>query len=79
MNEQLKNTYNSTGFNFQRMSNEEINKITKQVPLEEDVSKYTYPQNLFLLQLQRKVEIQFRETTFLTLWFLLVNGLAPFY
>jgi hypothetical protein len=61
MDEQLKNTHMSTGFYFPAMPNEEINKITKEVPLEEDSCKYLFSQNLNLLQLQRKGEIQFQK------------------
>jgi hypothetical protein len=33
----------------------------KEVPLVEDISKYTFSQNLYFLQLQSKDEIQFRK------------------
>jgi hypothetical protein len=59
MHEELKNIYKYTVFSYQGMPNEEINKITKEIPVEEDICKYMFRQNLYLLQLERKGKIQF--------------------
>jgi hypothetical protein len=40
MDKQLKYIYISTNFVFPGISNKEINKITKEVPLEEEINKY---------------------------------------
>jgi hypothetical protein len=59
MDEKIKNTYMYTGFAFPGMTNKELDNITNEIPLQQDVTKYEFPQNLYLLQLQRKGEIQF--------------------
>jgi hypothetical protein len=43
------------------MTNKELDNVINEIPLQEDITKYEYPQNLYQLQLQRKGEIQFRK------------------
>jgi hypothetical protein len=46
------------------MSNKEVDNLINEIPLQEDnIEKYEYPQNLYLLQQQRKRkgEIQFQK------------------
>jgi hypothetical protein len=51
----------SIGFAFPGMTNKELDNVINEIPLQEDVRKYEFPQNLYLLQLQRQGEIQFRK------------------
>jgi hypothetical protein len=59
MDEKIKNTYLSTGFAFPGITYKEIDNVTKDNSVEEDITKFTFSQNLYLLQLQRKGGIQF--------------------
>jgi hypothetical protein len=43
-----------SGFAFPGMSNIEIDKITKEVLLEEEISKYMFSQNLYLLTSKKR-------------------------
>jgi hypothetical protein len=59
MDEQLKSTYLSIAFVFPGMLYEEIKEITKEVPFEENITKYVFSQNLYSLQLNKKNKTQF--------------------
>jgi hypothetical protein len=43
------------------MTNKELDNVTNEIPLQKDVTKYEFPQNLYVLRLHRKSEIQFRK------------------
>jgi hypothetical protein len=79
MDEQVKNIYLTTGFAFPGMLNKDLDNVINEIPLQEDnIEKYKYPQNLFELQLQRKVEIQFRKPATVDRKVLLTNGCVRF-